>query len=134
MICSLILTNCDTNGKLPSDEIFSDHSVIYIQLTCDNVLVNKPITIKKFKKTNWIKFNKYVVEKINSLNIPVSRNMSRHEIDSVCQKIEIIFKEAIKKYVPETKIPHGKVELSTKSLKLIKEKKKLMRKQVVLHT
>lgn len=56
--------------------------------------------------------------KIKDLNIPVYRNMSRHEIDSVCLCIESIFISAMKKYVPEIKIPHGKAELSTKSMKL----------------
>lgn len=127
---NLSLTNCDTNGKLPSDEIFSDHSVIYMQINCDNILTNKPISIKNFKKTNWINFNKYVDGKINDLNIPVYRNMSRLEIDSVCLNIEHIFKNAIKNFVPEIKIPCGKVELSTKSTKLLKEKKNLMRKKI----
>lgn len=125
----LQLLNCDINGKLPSDEIFSDHSVIFMQIACDKIQTIKPTSFKNFKKTNWINFNKYVDRKINDLNIPLYRNMSRYEIDNVCNGIENIFASAIKTFVPEIKIPHGKVELSTKSTNLIKEKKKLMRKK-----
>lgn len=125
----LQVLNCDMNGKLPSNEIFSDHSVIYMQIACDKILINNPTSIKNFKKTNWFKFNKYIDRKIQDLNIPLYRNMSRHEIDSVCVSIENIFTSAIETIVPEIKIPHGKVELSAKSLKLIKEKKKLLRKK-----
>lgn len=126
---NLCITNGDINGKLPSDELFSDHSVIYMNINCDNILINKPTSIKNFKKTNWNNLNKYIDEKINDLNIPVYRNMSRSEIDSVCLNIENIFAEAIKSFVPEIEIPYGKVELSTKSTKLIKEKKRLLRKK-----
>lgn len=129
MSANLNILNCDTNGKLPSEEIFSDHSVIFMQIACDKILVNKPTSVKNFKKTNWFNFNKYVDEKINNLNIPVYRNISCVEIDSICANVENIFINAIKKFVPEIKIPYGKVELSTKSLKLIKEKKNLLRKK-----
>lgn len=124
----LNIVNSDTNGKLPSDEIFCDHSVIYMQINCDNVIMSKPSYIKNFKKTNW-NFNAYIDEKIIDLNIPIYRNMSCNEIDNVCMNIENIFKSAIKNFVPEIKIPTGKVELSTKSINLIKEKKRLMRKK-----
>lgn len=69
----LQITNCDINGKLPSNEIFSDHSVIYMNIACDKIKMIKPISIKNFKKTNWTSFNKYVDEKMNNINIPVNR-------------------------------------------------------------
>lgn len=61
--------SCDTNEKLPSNEIFADHSVIFMQIACDKILMNKPISIKDFKKADWINFNNYIDEKINDLNI-----------------------------------------------------------------
>lgn len=48
--------------------------------------------------------------------------MSRNEIDIVCLNIETIFTSAIRMFVPEIKIQHGKVDLSAKSIKLIAEK------------
>lgn len=33
----LRILNCDTNGKLPSNEIFSDHSVIFMEIACDKI-------------------------------------------------------------------------------------------------
>lgn len=124
------VSNCDINGKLESREIFSDHSVIFMQIDCDKILINKPISIKNFKKTNWSKFNKFVDEKINDLNIPVYRNMCRSEIDSVCTNIERIFINATKIFVPEIQISSCKVELSAKSLKLVKKKKDIDEKKI----
>lgn len=58
------------------------------------------------------------------LNIPLERNMCCNSIDEACAKIENIFKIAIKKFVPEIEICDNKVDLSSKSLSLIKEKKR----------
>lgn len=67
----LQILNCDINGKLPSNEIFSDHSVIHMKIACDKLQSSIPNIIKNFKKTNWVNFNNYVSEKINDLSIPV---------------------------------------------------------------
>lgn len=47
----------------------------------------------------------------------------------MCAKIENIFSEAIKKFVPEIVIPRTPIELSKKSLNLLKKKKILMRRK-----
>lgn len=125
----LPILNCDINGKLPSNEIFSDHSVIFLNIACDKIKMIEPVRIKNFKKTNWPAFNKYIDENVNNTNIPMCRNMSRTEIDNVCVCIENIFMSAIEQFVPEIKIRPSRVELSARSLKIIKEKKNLLRKK-----
>lgn len=56
--------------------------------------------------------------------------MSSQEIDIVCLNIENIFKSAIQTFVPEIRIPSCKVNLSTRSLNLIKKKKKVNAKKI----
>lgn len=126
---NITVTNCDINDKLPSKEIFSDHSVIFIEITCDKIKLIEPIKIKNFKKTKWNKLNSFIDGKISDLKIPLYNNMSACQINNICLEIENIFKNAISLHVPEIKIQPQQVELSTKSLNLIREKKQLMRRK-----
>lgn len=126
---NLNVTNCDIGNKLPSRNIFSDHAVIFLNINCEPVKLTIPSKIKMFKKTNWKKFNSFIDHKIINLNIPLECNMFPQQIDDTCASIEAIFKEAVEKLVPEIEISNANVDLSKKSLNLLKEKKRLMRKR-----
>lgn len=49
---NLNVTNCDSENKLPSRNIFSDHAVIFLDLSCDTIKLSEPTKIKIFKKTD----------------------------------------------------------------------------------
>lgn len=123
------VTNCDELNKLPSKNIFSNHAVIFMNLNCDKVKLREPTKIKIFKKTDWKRFNAFIDESIIDVKIPINCNMTQRSIDEVCLKIENIFAKAIKTFVPEVAISSTTVELSRKSLNLLNEKKRLMRKK-----
>lgn len=120
---SINITNSDSDGRLPSEQIFSDHSVIFMNVKCDKIKKIEPMKIKNFKKTNWNGLNNYIDMKLSELNIPLFNNMNANAINDVCEKIESIFMNSIEKFVPEIKIRVDQVELSTKSLSSLKEKK-----------
>lgn len=123
------VTNADADSKLPSCNIFSDHSLIFLNLDCDPLALSEPVKIKIYKKTNWKKFNGFIDKKISELNIPLDSNMSPQAIDDICARIEGIFIEAVQVFVPEVEITNADVELSAKSLSLLREKKRLMRRK-----
>lgn len=126
---SLQITNCDNENKLPSSNIFSDHAVIFPNIGCDTLKLSEPTKIKIYKETNWNKFNEFIDKKVIDLKMPLNYNMSPQAIDSVCTTIESIFKDAISQFVPEVEISSVSIKLSNKSLNLIKEKKRIMRKK-----
>lgn len=126
---NLRIANSDINGKIPSAEIFSDHSVIFTNICCDKIKKCEPMKIKNFKKTNWKKFNEFIDKRISEINIPIHSNIDGKAIDEISENIENIFKEAIKRFVPEIEVHSSNIELSSKSLALIQEKKRLMRKK-----
>lgn len=126
---SLNITNCDSSNRLPSIDIFADHSVIFIEINRIRVQNEESLKFKNFKKTNWSRFNEYIDEKLINLKMPIHHNIHNEKIDEICLEIENIFKSAVEKFVPEYKVPYDKIELSRKSQSILKEKKRLMRRK-----
>lgn len=123
------MTNADIDNKLPSSNVFSDHAVVFLNVNCDPVVLIEPQKIKIYKKTNWKKFNGFIDDKISDLHIPLSFNMTPLSIDDVCTSIESIFIEAVREFVPEVEMSNVDVDLSARSLSLMKEKKRLIRRK-----
>lgn len=126
---SLCFMNTDVNGNLPTIDFFSDHSAVEMIIQCVELKKAEVYGVKCFAKTNWKKFNGYIEKELKLLEIPIEENMQTERIDTVCTKIEEIFKKAIEKHVPEKIIKSANIQLSQNTLNILKEKKKLLRRK-----
>lgn len=122
-------TNINNLNKLPTIDYFSDHSAIIMEIKCEEINKRKQIEVKCYKKANWKKINQFLEKELKLLNIPITDNMPTERIDNACERIEEAFKKAIEKYVPEIKIKHKRIQLSQHTIKLLKEKKNLLRRK-----
>lgn len=120
------ITNAPNNKNLPST-LYSDHAAIVMKIKIAPA-TKLYTSIKNYKNTKWTQLNRYVESKINEINIHKFSNMSCDDIDALTSKINEIYTSAIDKYVPNVKICSDSMKLSNRSLKLIKEKKTLLRK------
>lgn len=118
----LILMKTSADNKLNTSNHFADHSVIHIELACDAISCKTKQVFRDFTKAEWCKLNKLIDSEIEKINLPISRNISNEEIDSVVYKISHVFTEAINKFVPCVKTADEYIKLSSRSEKLLKTK------------
>lgn len=122
-----LVGNISSKGYASIDQ-FSDHAAL-IHVINAKTQTEKNITIKNYNKTNWKSLNRYLDKEITEINIPTNEILSKQNIDTYVNKIKSIYGTAIVKYVPEIKIKNKTIILSVKSMKLIKEKKTLLRQR-----
>lgn len=110
---------------LPS---FSDHHQIYTQpvFTSNNV-ASSIENIKLFSWTSVSKFNKFILNEFNNLDVPINRNVSVSDIDHYVNTINNIFSEAINRYVPSAPRDRNKIKLSATTLAIRQNYKSRLR-------
>lgn len=95
------------NDKLKTLDYDSDHKAIWfeVNLSISNLLIDDEHNqnfSKNYKKTNWNKFRKYLLES-DIDPIPNNRNLSNNEIDEYLDKLNKVINNSIEATVPEFK-------------------------------
>lgn len=121
------LTNSTSKLKLPS-EIISDHAAIFLNILVEPQTKESHI-MKNYKNAKWSQMKSFVTNELDKLNVPSTRNITKYEIDTITTKMSEIYNEAIDRYIPNIKIQTNPISLSNQTLKLLKEKKRLLRQK-----
>lgn len=112
---SLNLSN-DRITTLPS---FSDHFAIKLNIKFHNSsdINNIPITYS-YSYANLRKLNAFISTELKKLNLQTNQNIHSDEANKLSSAIENIFEAAIGNFVPQLKIPVGKILLSSQTITL----------------
>lgn len=119
---------CESNDKLKTLNYCSDHAAVLLEIETEKTKRAEKRKIFNLTAARWNEFNKYVDKKVEEMKIIKFKNASQHNIDDYIQRLNKIFEEATKKYVPTVEIDKTNlIKLSTQSNALIKQKKSLRR-------
>lgn len=111
---------------LPS---FSDHFGISISINMTlTAETRNGFTIRRFNFTQINPMNKFIERKTKQLVIPLNDSLENGDLETITTDFKKILEDSVKKYVPLAKIKTNKIMLSTQSLALQRESKKLQRK------
>ena len=118
------------NNKLNILQSFSDHEALYliINLNCNDSIIfrskDEPGSLL-FKKTKWKKFTKDLSSNCTSI-IPNNTNLSRDEIDTHLNSLNLSIQNSIKKYVPKYDPSSNTLNYVNKKIKKLHETKSKM--------
>lgn len=107
-------------SNLPS---FSDHNAVRIAI---NNVASNAISKDKRKIFNFTRIkplNSFIGERLDELALPYNRNVCNDEIDEYASKVELIFKEAIDKFVPTANDDHFEIRFSKNTRLLLSQHK-----------
>lgn len=110
---------------LPS---FSDHSGIKISIKLTPPEGDPTdFIIRRFNFTDIHSMNKYIERKTKEMVIPLNANIDVEGIEKIAINFKNIMETSIIRYVPNTKIKTNKIMLSSQTLSLQRECKKIQR-------
>lgn len=112
----------DSRQKCFAFPSFSDHYAIFLNYACESTQNSSPLRlVKQYNLVNVKKINEFIYNKLIDMNIPQHCNLSNDNIDEIADKIDLMFREAIEKFVPKTQIPIGNIILSNQTKALNKK-------------
>lgn len=119
-----------TNDSISTYPSFSYHLAIKLDITFNNSpqSTNNNITLFSYSYVNISGINNFLLSELKKLQIPKNNNIGIADTDCMASSIENIFSEAIQTFVPQLKIPMGKILLSTQTLSLKTKYRNTLRK------
>lgn len=120
----------DSRQKCFAFPSFSDHHAIFLNYACESTQNSSPLRlVKQYNLVNVRKMNEFIHNKLMDINIPQNCNLSNDNIDEIADKIDLMFWDAIEKFVPKTQIPIGNIILSNQTKALNKKFRTISRKK-----
>lgn len=126
----LISPNLCSSDSLVSTipNTLSDHLAIQISIKLHSESEFRSRELLAFNFTEVDRLNRYIETEFGDLIIPTNRSVSDEHLETISKSIENIFKNAIDKFVPRTKLPSNLICLSKHSLLLNKAYRNSSRK------
>lgn len=94
---------------------FSDHSAVFLYLKLISNCENKYKKLVAYNFADINKLNKFVEEKINSLELPICNNVNDNELENIINEFNNILTKAVEKFVPKIKVEVNKIKLSSQT-------------------